>query len=305
MIYITKTIYIDVLICINLIINYFILLASGKFTKAPPKQYRIILGALFGAICSLIILMPELNFFINFFSKIIIAAIIILITYGYKNRKFFIKNICVFFLISFCYCGLMIGVWFIFTPKGMVINNSVVYFNISPIIMIISTVICYFVLRIISKISGRENPSIEICKIEIYQDGKSALLYGKIDTGNSLTEPFSNMPVIVVNKKAVEKILPAAVLIYLNCCDTKKIYNENDGIRLIPFNSVGGKGILPAFIPEKIIINKEEVSEKLYLAICRDTITGEFNAMVNPEIISNIRSDRNENNIFKKLNFKN
>lgn len=304
MIYISKTIYIDVLICVNLIINYFILLAAARFTKATPKQYRIISGASFGAICSLIILIPELNFSINLILKLIIAAIITFITYGFKNTKFFIKNICVFFLISFCFCGLMIGIWFVFTPRGMIINNSVVYFNISPIIMIISTVICYFVLRLISKISGRENPDIEICKIKIYQNGKSAELYGKIDTGNTLTEPFSNLPVIVVNKKSVEKILPPEVNTYFTHYEMENTYEYSTGIRLIPFNSLGGNGVLPAFIPQKIFIDNLEFREKLYLAVCKDAITGEFSAMVNPEIISNIRSEGNENNIFKKLNFK-
>lgn len=170
--------------------------------------------------------------------------------------------------------------------------------------MIISTVVCYFVLRLISKISGRENVNVEICKIKICQKGKTIEIYGKIDTGNTLTEPFSNLPVIVANKKATEKILPIEVSTYFTHNNFNCICGSNTEIRLIPFSSVGGNGVLPAFVPEKIWIDKTEVKEKLYLAICKDAITGECNAMVNPEIISNIRSEGNDNRIFKKFNFK-
>lgn len=41
-----QTVYLDVLICLNLFINYFILLACAKFTKIPVKQRRLVLGAL-------------------------------------------------------------------------------------------------------------------------------------------------------------------------------------------------------------------------------------------------------------------
>ena len=41
------TIYIDILVCLNVIVNYFLLLASGKFLSRPYKRWRILLGAFF------------------------------------------------------------------------------------------------------------------------------------------------------------------------------------------------------------------------------------------------------------------
>ena len=32
------TIYIDILVCLNVIVNYFLLLASGKFLSRPYKR---------------------------------------------------------------------------------------------------------------------------------------------------------------------------------------------------------------------------------------------------------------------------
>lgn len=287
--FIHKTVYIDILLCVNLIINYFILLAVSKFTKITPRQYRLILGGGFGALCSLIILLPEINGFINVLIKLIIAAIIVLIAFGRQSRKVFLKNMGVFFLISFCFCGIMIAFWFVFTPKGMVVNNSVVYFNISPVIMIVSSVVCYFILRLVSKLSGRETPGIEICKIRIIGNSTYAEIYGKVDTGNSLTEPFSNAPVIVADRKSVKKVIPKEIeelLTYKNkAINTSSNKDLPKSIRFIPFNSVGGDGILPAFIPEEIYINNALYKGNVYIALCGDNrLTGECKAMVNPQI---------------------
>ncbi|GHU83237.1 sporulation sigma-E factor-processing peptidase [Clostridia bacterium] len=282
--------YIDVLLCVNLIINYFILLAAGQYTKIIPKQYRLILGSSFGAICSLVIFMPKIPFILNFLVKIIIAAAIVFISFGIQNKKTFLKNIAIFFLISFCFCGIMIAVWFIFTPKGMLINNSVVYFNISPVVMVLSSVICYFIFRFISKLSGRETPAVEICKIKIINNGTYTEIYGKVDTGNSLAEPFSGYPVIVADRKSIEVVTPKEVLEYLTVktVDSYELKPETSkNIRLIPFNSVGGQGILPSFIPQEIYIDNEQYTKGVFIAICSDgRLTGECKAMVNPQIIN-------------------
>lgn len=285
-IFIVKTIYIDILICVNLFINYFILLACSKFSKIQPKQYRIILGALFGAACSLTILLPQINGIVNMAINLAIATVIIIITFGIKNRKVFIKNICTFFFVSFSFTGIMMAVWFLFTPQGMVVNNNVVYFNISPFLMIISTVVCYFIFRIISHISGRETPKMEICKVKIFACGNYAELYGKVDTGSTLSEPFCGAPVIAADQKTIEKVVPSAVLQY-NCMSENYTNQLKDStnIRLIPFGSIGGSGLLPAFEPDDIYINDTLYENRVFIAVCKPGILrGTCMALVNPLI---------------------
>ena len=62
--------------------------------------------------------------------------------------------------------------------------------------------------------------------------------------------------------------------------------------RLIPFHSVGGSGLLPAFIPDEVYINNVYCCKRVYIAVCRNTILeGEIKAMVNPEIIEAVKDD--------------
>lgn len=285
-----KTVYVDVLMCVNLIINYCIILAVARYMKAEPKRWRLILGSFFGAITALLIFLPEIHILINIFLKLSVATVIVFITFGYKNLFTLLKTIGMFFMMSFCFCGIMIAVWFIFTPKGMVIHNSVVYFNISPIIMIVSSVVCYFLLRVISKLSGRETPAQEICKIKIINNGTYAEFYGKLDTGNTLTEPFSQAPVIVADPKIIDSLLPSELKENIFAATAQgSNYNENTilktDIRFVPFHSIGGTGILPAFIPDELYINNELCEKKVYVAVCKEgRLNGVCKAMINAEL---------------------
>lgn len=295
MITISRTIYIDILIGTNVIINYFIILAVEKFTGFDSSIKRKIVGSVFGAICSLVIFLPEIPFFINLLLKLVISSVIILLTFGYHNIKAFIKNISLFYFISFCFCGAMLFIWFIFTPRGMVVKNSVVYFNISPIVMIITTIFCYLVIRFISKITEKQSCKMEICKIKLINNDRYCEFYGKIDTGNTLCEPFSQTPVIVVNENAVKEIAEEEFEKLLNLSEPESTLKNK--YRLIPFTSVGGKGLLPAFVPREVYINNTYCRKKVYVAVCKNNIlNGEIKAMINPEIIEYVKDDCNDIN---------
>ena len=257
------------------------------------------MGSLFGAVSSLIIILPPLPFLINWCIKLIISFIIILITFGYHNTALFFKNTVLFYRISFCFCGLMLFVWFTFMPKGLYIKNSTVYFNLSPIAMIVTTLIAYFIIQTIMKITAKSVSETQFCKVKVVSNGSSCEFYGKTDTGNTLYEPFSHLPVIVVNKRAVASVIESEFQKLLNGeYDTLNISGK---YRLIPFHSVNGEGLLPSFMPDKIYINNCVCQQKIYIAVCKDTIVGtSVEAMINPEIISSAKEGIN-NDIFKSM----
>lgn len=291
---ILTTIYIDILLGTNIIINYLILLAVKKTTKVNIKTVKLLLGSIFGAICSLIIFLPDFPFIFNLLTKLLISAIIILITFGFSSIRLFIKNIILFYLISFCFCGVMFFIWLL-SPQEIVINNSVVYFNISPILMIITTVICYIIIRIINKVLENQHSILEICKVKIIHNNKYCQFYAKVDTGNTLCEPFSNIPVIVVNEDTVKIIIEDEFNKLLNNINVD--YSPNNHYRLIPFNSIGGDGLLPAFLPKEVYINDIYCPNKIYIAVCKNRIvSGEIKAMLNPEIIEFVKDGNNDFN---------
>ncbi|MDP4119908.1 MAG: sigma-E processing peptidase SpoIIGA [Bacillota bacterium] len=279
------TIYVDVLVCVNMFINYFILLSVAKFRKIEYKFRRLILASLFGAFCALIILLPPISSFLNCIYNIVTALIIILIAFKKTNLKAYLKNAATFYLVSFAFCGLMLGVWFCFTPKNMMVKNNVVYFNISPMILVITTLICYFALKIITRITGKSMPKKLICKVSVLNRGNNSDFSAKLDTGNSLYEPFSHSPVIVTDIDIVKNIIPKEIQNYLFA--TVGGQNTETNLRLVPFSSVGGEGVLPAFRPEQISIDGKLCHQEIYIAVCKEgVLNGEFKALLNEDLLN-------------------
>ena len=93
-----------------------------------------------------------------------------------------------------------------------------------------------------------------------------------MDTGNTLTEPFSNAPVVVVDAACIASIMPK---------------EESGKIRYVPFQAVSGGGLLPAFRPDKLTIftgkNCIEINE-VYIAATQSKL-GTFSALLNPDLL--------------------
>lgn len=280
---IKRVVYIDILLCLNLIINYFIIISVGKFLHRKKSRTRFILGALVGSLCSLIILLPPVNGFLNFLIKLLVSSMICLISFKFGGIKEFVKNTAAFYLISFLFCGVMLAFWFTFTPKVMVINNSTVYFNISPLYLIISSLITYFIVGLICRITGRKKPEKLYYNIIIERCAKRICVKGKLDTGCSLVEPFSGSPVIVCDEKSIKDIVPENVLEYEKCLTYT---GYTDKIRVIPFGTISGTGLMPCFKPDRIFIDDNLCLNEIYIAVAdKDSIHDECGCLINPQCL--------------------
>lgn len=254
-----QTIYIDVLVGVNLFVNYFLLLAVAKFLSLYTRRIRLLAASALGALYSLSILLPEVNTALSFVIKLIMAGTIVIAAYPFVNLKQFLRQLAAFYIMSFSFAGFMLAIWYFIAPQGLIIKNSVVYFNISPLLLILLTVICYLIIRLINRLTGRQAPEGLFCKIYITYNGKTVSCLAKVDTGNSLTEPFSNYPVAVVCEKRILELIP----------------KEDSGkLRLVPFRSVSGEGLLPAFRPDllTLVYGKNSFSYITFILQQRKTI---------------------------------
>ena len=108
----TQVVYVDVLVGVNLIVNYFLLLASAKFLTLPFHRGRLVAASALGALYSLVILLPAWNPFLSLLIKLIMAASIILAAFGWHGVKAFLRQTAAFYIVSFAFAGLMIAVWY-------------------------------------------------------------------------------------------------------------------------------------------------------------------------------------------------
>ena len=130
---------------VNFFITFLLLLITQKLAKENSKLVRLVLASFAGAAYSLVILFDELDFAVSLLGKLAAACLIVLIAFRRSGLKCFAKNTAIFFFVNFVFVGIMVGLWMIFKPAGIVINNSTVYFDVSATALLISAFIAYVI----------------------------------------------------------------------------------------------------------------------------------------------------------------
>ena len=287
-------VYVDVLLVVNLIVDFFLLKITFKLLKTDPKPIRVLISSGIGAVSSLYIFFPESTAFINITYQLIIGSLIMLTALGFKSLKYFLRSVAVFFTVTCVYGGIMTALWQVVKPKGMVINNSVVYFNISPLVLILSTVSGYFLYLFLNKILALPSKTAKKCSLTLYALGKSVGLTGIIDTGNSITDVLSNSEIIIVDKAVAVSLL-----------GTEDFSNDPlyaTRYRTIPCETVMGRSLLEGFRCDMGEIRFEDKVIPLnnpILAISKTPIKENYSAILNPKILE---KQGKTNEIPQKLN---
>lgn len=276
-------IYADVLIILNAYVDYILILSTEKILKLKAKVWRRVLGAFVGALSSLSIFLP---FDSNWLSALIgaaTAAIIAFTVFGFRSFRGYLKCVGVMYALSCAYCGIMLMLWKLTGNDGIIINNGVVYFNISPLFLILTTVICYLFITIITKLISRHR-ALPVCTVDITVGSVSESMRAMVDTGNTLHDQLSGLPVIIIDKKSAQALLGADIC---TAGPDALLMLDLNGFRFIPCSSVLGKGCLPAFRPDSIMlcINGEYSFVKAYIAVSDNRFADGIHAVVGAQII--------------------
>ena len=287
-----KVIYIDVLIFVNFIVNYFILLATQRICRQRAGTLRIFLADALASVCSLAVFLPETGAISGVMLRLAVSSAVVLTAFGFRDCKRFFSLLGGFFAVSFAYAGICFGIWAVFKPKGMIIKNDIVYFDVSPLLLICTSAVCYVLLMLLKKHFSKDEGTSPEYTVEITINGQTSSLKGFLDTGNMLYDCFSECPVIIAKKKyihnsAIPNFSFAGGEKGLKQLDGSVNLPENlKGFRLIPYCVVGSKGVLPAFKPDGVVISdgKTEYKPDCCLVALSDEQTGEWEALLGKNI---------------------
>lgn len=302
------TIYIDVVLIENLIMNYIILLATGMILKVKIKNIRLIFASLLGAIYSIVSYSGFLEIYSTFALKIILSIIIVYVAYNPQTVKKMWKELLFFYLTSFVFGGVAFALIYIIKPQEIFMKNGL-FLGTYPLKTVILGAVVGFVLTIsaFNLIKKKISKKDLICRVEIALNKIKIETKALIDTGNMLKEPITNTPVMVIEHTLLYNIIPKEILNHLEEIiggDFKnipeKIKNEYiSKLKLIPFSSLGKQnGMLIGIKADYIKIEKGEGKEEegedeiikkenIILGIYNKSLTkkGEYRAIIGMELI--------------------
>ncbi len=297
--------YLDIILLLNLIIDYFILLASSKFLHLQYKKWRLALGACVGACYTLIIFIPFLKDFHLLLTKFLISIVMVLISYGFIHLIQFIQTVATFYFISFLTGGGVFAIQYLLDIEHDVINGVYISKSSNPFIVVFLIIIAFFGIWLFSNKSYKSmhrkiNIANKIVNVDIYINNNIYPFIGLVDTGNRLYDPVSRKPVMIIEAEDtlfIPKYFKNAYIdgqFQLDLFDkiTDKIDNYlMSRIHLVPYRSISSKmQFILAIRPDKVVIkiDKEKVLSRssVLIGLNYGQLSNDktYNAIVHPEL---------------------
>ena len=286
------TIYIDIVLLENIIMNSIIL-------KIKIKYIRIFVASLLGAVYSVIAYMGILKLYSNIIMKILLSILIVYIAFNPQSIKKMWKNLVIFYLTSFVFGGVAFALIYILKPQDILMKNGLFLGTYPLKTVLLGAIISLLVILVGFKIvKGKFSKKDMFCDLEIKINNKIVKTTAMIDTGNCLKEPISNIPVIVLEHTLLYECIPKQILNNLEKIigggfeeipqEIKEKYISK--LKLIPYSSLGKQnGMLLGIKPEYVKISAEEKEKKINVIIgmYNKSLTkrGEYRALIGVECI--------------------
>ena len=275
------TVYLDIVLLENLCMNYIILFATGYILKMKAKHIRLTISALIGGVYSILAYMEILEIYSNFILKIILSIVMVYIAYNSKDIKSLSKQLIIFYLTSFVFGGCAFALLYFIKPQEILIRNGLFVGTYPLKVALLGGILGFAIVTIAFKlVKTKLRKKDMFCNITIKFKNEEVKTRAMIDTGNMLKDPISRMPVIVVEKNILYKILPDKILNNLNRIiggDVPNEVYEDENLeyitkfRVIPFSSIGKQnGLLLGFKASKVVVNingNEEIIENVIVGI--------------------------------------
>lgn len=276
-------IYVDMLLAVNLVIDYILLCGCARVLQLPTHRGRMIAGAAVGALSSLMILLPPMNVTLSLLCKLGVALVMVPIAFPVSSFPRFCKAGVTLFVISALFAGVCSGLYLLLSPTGVLVQSGIVYMPIPPLVLLAMTTVSYGVLCLYDRFTQRRMVKDAAFLIEILHKDERLYLRTLFDSGHSLRDSFSGAPVIIVDRAALGALRTSAEPALADV--------SSQPIRYIPFSSLGGSGLLPSFRPQTVLLHANGnviPLDNVWVAVTEHLGSGDCDALIGPDILNQL-----------------
>lgn len=244
-------IYLDVIFFLNFFFDFLLLVTVKLLLRRNVSIYSILSGAIIGAM-SIFLLFIKMNSITLFFLKLIISIIMLLITFGFRDLRYTIRNLLYLYSTSMILGGALyyLNVEFSYKQEGLIFYHNGLSINFI-VLIILSPIITYLYYK--QGIFLKQNYK-NYYEVTLEHQGLKQKVNGFLDTGNHLVDPYRKRPIILIDKK-------------------KLIYDINEfQMILVPIDTANGHSLLSCIKIDSIFIAGIGTRKKVLLGLMDDTI---------------------------------
>lgn len=296
-------IYLDIIFGLNVLFNFFLLLLTSYLIKSAKRPSRLLFGAVFASMIvplQLYIIQP---FFHSMLFEGFYALMIILATFGYNGFYSLMKRISIFILVTITAGGGLLSIQYLAREQWNTENRWLLLLNnadgdqISFVLMLgCLPFVLIFLKGNMDRHVKEKLKTDQIHTVYLEFDGIGKETAGYIDSGNQLSDPLTNKPVVICDEVFLKRFFSeeewekVVFGIKHNLFDhlPEKIEKR---LCIVPYQGVGGEGgILYTFKPDKLTVYYENSileTKNVLIGIQIGSLTAgnHYHCLLHPELI--------------------
>lgn len=260
-------VYVDVLFLINFIFDYLLLWMTGLLCQNSSGILRLLTAALLGALYAVCIFFLPITFLSCLPFKLLIGSLMVVVAFQPRRFRLLVQYSCIFYLISTLLGGAAFN-FFYFSDQastfGAVTRNGTLYINIPTYQLLLLALITMPIMKIAFHCGRRMTAKTQnITPISVLYQGKILKLRGFYDSGNLLQDALTEKSVIITEWSRAKHLFPGCK------------HPEDANLTPISFHTLTKDGILYAFLPDAIYIEKKHTktqTETVYIGLIDRTL---------------------------------
>ena len=241
---------------IDAAVDYLLLLCSARLSGFSVRQLRLALAAALGGVFAA-------GSFVWAFLRTplmgpVMLACVLLTAYG--TGRGLVRLGGMFLLVSLALAGLVQLVALVF-DQGLIVLNRRAYYPVSAPALLITAGVGYLAAQTVLRRCIRHGG--ELARVTVRTPMGQVQFTALRDTGNTLLDPLTGRPVLIVDWQAVKPVLPML--------DRQLLATPTEafavlsaqmpalGWRLLPYRVVGGSGLLLGFRAQTVQVDGKSV----------------------------------------------
>lgn len=234
--------YLDAYLVMNFVVNYLLLACAGKLDGDPVVRWRYVLGSGLGTAYAGLALFPAWAFLEHPACKAAGAAAMVLVAFGRSER--ILRTGGLFLVLACAFGG---GLLLLSMVRGT--ETGQVGF-LGPSLgmrgILVAAALSYGFLSLLLRGQfAHTRTAGELEELSLSHQGKTVTVLALRDTGNTLQDPLTGRPVVVIEGEKLRDLVPEIFQDRASLSDPVALLRDLEGragslrLQLLPYRAVG------------------------------------------------------------------
>ncbi|MDR6224792.1 sigma-E processing peptidase SpoIIGA [Desmospora profundinema] len=263
-------VYADMVFLLNLCIDGLLLWLTAAIRRQRTPYWRIAVAAVIGATYAVWHLWQPLTLAYTFGGKLFVSILMVGVAMGLRAPLAFLRNLGVFYLISFVTGGGMFALHYLLgagleSGGGVFVTYASGWGSpVSWVFVLAAFPLVWLYARVsFRSLQDRQAVHQYLATVAITVEGVRLECVGLIDTGNQLRDPISRTPVMMVELGRLSEVLPDGLIRLAKSKDWDALGSGLPPdwltrVRLVPYRGAAGDGgMMLAFKPDRVDVHQK------------------------------------------------